>query len=195
MSGVVDFDFHDLTVVLVRDLKVAFEAYADRFPGHQLYTFGPYTSSEFGYIVPTASSQQGLDQVVARYKSDPSYAAIPSDHLALQLKWSPCDSPLHEEIAFSDELDELANTMGEAFHAVHDDQVDAFVESAHVALCTALTTLDQRGVFGKGETRPLLNVWKGDQSDAERLALAEVLNPDPLVDRFRAELRHPARSG
>lgn len=189
----VDFDFHALTVVLVRDLQVAFEAYADRFPGHQLYTFGPYTSGEFGYIVPTASSVQGLDAVVARYKSDERYANIPAEHLAHQLKWSPCDSPLHEEITFSDELDELASVLGNTYDSVDDRELDAFVESAHVALCTALTTLDQRGVFGRGDARPLLNVWKGDQPDAERVALAEVLNPEPLVERFRADLRRPTK--
>jgi len=192
-------DFQTFTRVLIDNLESAYSALRTRFPGHTLYTFGPYTNGAFEYLVPTASSDRGLAEAVATYKQGKSYAATPVETLALQLKWSPCDSPLHEDVSFEDEVtafmehasDELRSAYEEEDHAACRE-ID---ECVHVAMCTAVKTLDVRGVFGAGDERPLLNVWKADQSEEERISFAEILNPSEVAAQFRAELLEISRLG
>ncbi len=200
-SGVcmTELDFQTFTRVLMENLEAAYSALGSRFPGHRLYTFGPYTNGAFEYLVPTASSDRGLAEAVATYKQGKSYAATPVETLALQLKWSPCDSPLHEDVAFEDEVTAFMEHVSDALRAAYEEEDHAACreldESVHVAMCTAVKTLDLRGVFGSGEDRPLLNIWKADQSEEERVSFAEILNPGPVVDCFRAELLAISRLG
>lgn len=187
-----ELDFQGFTRLLMDNLEDAYTALSQRHPEHQLYSFGPYTNGAFEYLVPTASSARGLAETVATYKQGKSYAATPVETLALQLKWSPCDSPLHEDVCFEDEVTAFMEHASDALRLAYEEEDHAACreldESVHVAMCTALKTLDLRGVFGSGEDRPLLNVWKGDQSDEERISFAEILNPAAVVRRFQAEL-------
>ncbi len=205
IRAVEEFDFQRLTQVLASNLERGFATYQERFPGHKLYAFGPYTSGELSYFIPTASSDVGLQQVVQSYRAQSGFTQKSDADLAIALRWSPCDSPLHEAFAFDDELDGIASSLGEHLDAAFDDDdddgdgdddyeaFDTLAESAHQAICIAMQSLDARGVFGRGDARPLLNLWKGDQSDEELLALAAALNPPDAVAKFRAELEHPAR--
>ncbi len=43
-------DFQTFTRLLIENLESAYSALASRFPGHQLYTFGPYTNGTFEYL-------------------------------------------------------------------------------------------------------------------------------------------------
>ncbi|MBV1862172.1 MAG: DUF4303 domain-containing protein [Nannocystaceae bacterium] len=194
-----ELDFQTFTRLLMDNLEAAHSALSRRFPEHQLYTFGPYTNGAFEYLVPTASSDRGLAEAVATYKEGPSYAATPVETLAMQLKWSPCDSPLHEDVSFEDEVTAFMEHVSDGLRSAYEDEDHTACreldESVHVAMCTALKTLDLRGVFGSGTSRPLLNVWKADQSDEERLSFAEILNPAPVVKRFQAELLEISRLG
>lgn len=187
-----DLDFQAFTRLLMDNLEGGYMTLSRRYPEHQLYTFGPYTNGAFEYLVPTASSARGLAETVAAYKQGESYASIPVETLALQLKWSPCDSPLHEEVSFEDEVTAFMEHVSDGLRSAYEDDDHAACreldESVHVAMCTALKTLDLRGVFGSGDARPLLNVWKADQSDEERVSFAEILNPEAVVERFQAEL-------
>lgn len=187
-----ELDFQGFTRLLMDNLEEAYTALSQRHPEHQLYSFGPYTNGTFEYLVPTASSARGLAETVATYKQGKSYAATPVETLALQLKWSPCDSPLHEDVSFEDEVTAFMEHASDALRLAYEEEDHVACreldEAVHVAMCTALKTLDLRGVFGSGEERPLLNVWKGDQSDEERVSFAEILNPAPVVRRFQAEL-------
>lgn len=187
-----DLDFQTFTRVLMDNLEAAYTALSKRHPEHQMYSFGPYTNGTFEYLVPTASSARGLAETVATYKQGKSYAATPVETLALQLKWSPCDSPLHEDVSFEDEVTAFMEHVSDGLRSAYEDENHSACreldESVHVAMCTALKTLDLRGVFGTGEARPLLNVWKSDQSDEERVSFAEILNPAAVVRRFQAEL-------
>ncbi len=194
-----DLDFQAFTRLLMDNLEDAYATLSQHSPDHRLYSFGPYTNGAFEYLVPTASSDRGLAEAVATYKQGKSYADIPVETLALQLKWSPCDSPLHDEVSFEDEVTAFMEHVSDALRSAYEDddhlacqQLD---ESVHVAMCTALKTLDLRGVFGSGGARPLLNVWKADQSDDERLSFAEILNPAPVVKLFKAELLEISRLG
>ncbi|MGH1348065.1 MAG: DUF4303 domain-containing protein [Nannocystales bacterium] len=194
-----ELDFQAFTRLLMDNLEAAYSSLLDRFPGHSLYTFGPYTNAAFEYLVPTASSDRGLAEAVATYKQGKSYAAVPVETLALQLKWSPCDSPLHEDVSFEDEITAFMEHVSDGLRSAYEDEDHAACheldESVHVAMCTAVKTLDMRGVFGSGEQRPLLNIWKADQTEEERISFAEILNPAAVVSRFQAELLEISRIG
>jgi hypothetical protein len=53
-----------------------------------------------------------------------------------------------------------------------------------------LQQLDHEGAFGSGleRARIVLGIWKGDQSDEERIEFARRLNPQAVVERFAKEL-------
>ena len=201
------YDFKRLTDCLVRNLQQAYATYEQRFPGHRLYTFGPYTSGEMSYFVPTASSDLGLIEVVQKYKATPQYAEASEKDLALTLKWSPCDSPLHEAFEFDSTLHQAAEQLGQHLDEVFDQEENAFdddpdadddvfasaVVEAQTAVCQALRILDEDGLFGRGDARPLLNLWYGDQSDEAFVLLASALNPPEVVQRFQAELEERAK--
>ena len=55
----------------------------------------------------------------------------------------------------------------------------------------ALRELDRQKMFGSDLERAqlVLGIWKGDQSDEERVDFARGLNPANVVDRFTGELR------
>src|SRR5260221_13378048 len=64
-------------------------------PKDTFYSFGFFTTGEFGYVATTASTKEGLDQIARQYKGKERYKTQSLDDLKLELKWSPCDSPLH----------------------------------------------------------------------------------------------------
>lgn len=198
-AQVKDLDFQAFTRLLMENLEAAYASFLSRFPGHELYAFGPYTNGALEYLVPTASSDLGLAEAVAAYKQGASYVDVPVETLALQLKWSPCDSPLHEEVAFEDEVTAFMERASDALRCAYEDEDHAAChqldEAVHVAMCTAVKTLDLRGTFGSGDRRPLLNIWKGDQSNDERLSFAEILNPGRVVERLQADLLALTRLG
>src|SRR5204862_3117587 len=62
----------------------------------KFYCFAFYTNGEMNYVAVTASNYEGLDKVAHEYKKKPRYKAMSIEDLRLDLKWSPCDSPLHD---------------------------------------------------------------------------------------------------
>jgi hypothetical protein len=72
-----------------------FRRIRDAHPKEKFYCFAFYTSGEFSYVALTASTFEGLDKVAQDYKKKPPYKALSIEDLRLDLKWSPCDSPLH----------------------------------------------------------------------------------------------------
>ena len=103
---------------------------------------------------------------------------------------------------FDAELQDAAERLGlhldDAFERedeadVEEDLFASAVADAQAAVCQALRVLDDKGVFGRGEARPLLNLWFGDQSDDAFVQLASTLNPPDVVQRFQAELVQRAK--
>jgi hypothetical protein len=68
----------------------------DARPHDRFYSFAFYTSGEFAYAFLTAASYEGLEEAVASYLKRPRYATADPAELRRSLKWSPCDSPLHD---------------------------------------------------------------------------------------------------
>jgi hypothetical protein len=191
----------------------------------QLYGFGVYTTESASYLTVTAFSEKGLDaraaQSVADFGPGGRHADLRQfaldnggtpDDPAWQrqaLRWSPCDSPLHEIgsglLPRSDKIvqaldfegrwgddDDLDDDAFEELMESGDPEVDAvFRIVTHV-----LKELDLEGLFGHGPERHrlVLSIWEGDQSNQARYAFAKALNPPSVVERFGREMNDGAHA-
>ena len=70
--------------------------------------------------------------------------------------------------------------------AESDEAITLLFETA----VDVLKALDRENVFGSEfeRSRLVLGVWMGDQSDEDRIAFAQRLNPKHIANRFAKEL-------
>jgi hypothetical protein len=171
---------------VLRELRSAWETLRRRHQDERFYGFGVYTTDVVDYLTVTASTEEGLAAVASAYVDrdggDPALREA-------SLRWSPCDSPLHQEgeglLCESDRLrSEGPDPYDETPEA--DETVAMVIETA----VEALQELDDAGFFGTGADRAqlVLGIWKGDQSDEERVEFVRRLNPQPVADRFAREI-------
>jgi hypothetical protein len=175
-----------LETAMLAELRAAWSTLLGKHPGERFYSFGLYTTDLADYLMVTASTEEGLSDITQRYVT--KTGSDPSTQRA-SLRWSPADSPLHAEgeglLAESDRLRREGNNP-------YDDTPDAdeAISLVFDVAIQALQQLDREGVFGEGMQRSqlVLGIWKGDQSDDERIEFASVLNPRPVAERFAHEL-------
>ena len=211
-----------LLSTLRAELRAAWQMmHADH--GHErLYGFGVYTTdsasdlnvtafSEVGLATAVARQPEGLDRIEASLRRaglddaadlQVRNRAVAEDPVlgAQSLKWSPCDSPLHERgsgllpgadrivhariLARDEEDAELDDD------ALQDDDDDTSAREVFQVAVQVLQEMDRDGVFGMGAQRDLLTlcIWKGDQSNVERYEIAKMLNPPSVAKRFGEEM-------
>ena len=194
-------DLKNVEDELYRQGLAGFRRIRDGHPKDTFYCFAFYTNGEFNYVALTASTLEGLDKVAQDYKKKPPYKAMSIEDLRLDLKWSPCDSPLHgaaEDVltvldplmqAVSAELDRRfdLNDEGKSF--------DEFVAQVRACFANALKRIDAEGVFGRGEDRRkvVVNLLMGDQSDEDRIGFAERVNPAASAKMLKEDLKAASR--
>ena len=168
-------------------------------PHDRFYSFAFYTSGDFGYAFLTAASYEGLEEAVASNLNFKASWYSPKDPMELHqsLKWSPCDSPLHDLCQdIPGELESEIAAVSEELFAIFSSDVDdpseadAFASRVELMFIDALRRLDNDGHFGSPDERGgiVLNLLKGDQSNERRLRFASLLNPPETVSRFATEL-------
>lgn len=190
-----------------------------------LYGFGVYTTDSASYLMVTAFSEKGLGarvaQAVADFGPGGRHARLRQfaldsggtpDDPAFQrqsLRWSPCDSPLHElgsgllprSDAILQELD--FEGRGSDDTELDDDEFeeelergDPAVDEVFRVIQHVLKELDLEGLFGHGPERHrlVLSVWQGDQSNESRYAFAKALNPPSVAARFGREMNDGAHA-
>jgi hypothetical protein len=178
-------DMTELRSALIADLKQAWQTLQIKHPHGKFYGFGLYTTDDATYFYPTAFTEEGLTAVSTTYCE--KYGGNINNQRA-SLRWSPCDSPLHTEGGdFS-----RSERAKDEFLALNEngDDSDSLEQGVFSAALEALLELDKLGLFGTGAIRGelLLSIWKGDQSDEERIAFAKILNPQSTTERFEREL-------
>ena len=177
-----DFDTSPLQSTLRAELRTAWQALRDAHAADGLYGFGVYTTDSASYLMVTAFSEKGLDEVVADYVAnfgeggravDARRAMLAQggtlDDPALwrrALRWSPCDSPLHdvgstllpESDKVLQELDLEGRWADDA--EMDDDEFEEACEAPDPALdevfrviVQELQGLDREGLFGTGAER------------------------------------------
>lgn len=171
---------------LVRSLaKSAFRDILSQASDEHVYAFGLYTNGEGGYVIPTANTEEALERTALVYAQT---NATPVDLHRQSLRWSPCDWQYHEEggDAAFEEVDRYLETGWNADYTHFRFNVE-LVERCCI---TALQQLQQEYFFRvPGNQKPVLvNVFKGDQSDKERMAFAQELNNEVLCRQFQQEL-------
>ncbi|HWZ91496.1 MAG TPA: DUF4303 domain-containing protein [Polyangiaceae bacterium] len=171
---------------LLAELRSAWQSLRAARPAERFYSFGLYTTELAEYLMVTASTEEGLtvatEKYLARNSRDPNLTRA-------SLRWSPCDSPIHEEA--SDLLPKSAalRAAGPNPYDETQESVDTVSFLFDVAV-DVLKQLDRERLFGTGleRARLVLGIWKGDQSDEEHLEFARRLNPKSVLERFAQEL-------
>lgn len=198
MAG--EFDFRAFGAELFSAAKTAFLDIQRIHAGEHFYSFALYTCGELNYVAPTASTEEGLTRVAEQYICKGYNQGRDLTQEREDLRWSPCDSPLHLELegeTHFEAVNELSMKFGELLHNIPiDDSWDEFETAVgeFIDICIdVLKRLDAEGVFGTGENRNAvtLNVLMGDQSDDERLEYARRLNPPSVYERLLSDLTRP----
>jgi hypothetical protein len=80
----------------------------------------------------------------------------------------------------------------------YDDtpEADQAISLVFEVAIQSLQQLDREGTFGEGLERAqlVLGIWKGDQSDNERVEFVRLLNPHPVAERFAREIAEQSRA-
>jgi uncharacterized protein DUF4303 len=194
MSTSEQIDYEELYDLLLRATRTAFTQVQVDHTDEQFYGFGLYHEPLWGYIVPTANTQEGLQLRAEYYREDRhnlGYARRSLSELASLLRWSPCDWKYHLE---GQELFEPVNRWLQdrdfMYQHLDDDAALDTFDGHMVDICRrVLTTLDAEGVFGVGNarTRLVLNIMMGDQ-DGTWLEHAQALNPPDVYKRWLTEI-------
>jgi hypothetical protein len=194
-------DLKKLEDELYRHGLAAFRRLREAHPKDEFYCFAFYTNGQMNYVGVTASTYQGLDKAAQEYKKRLRYMAMSIEDLRLDLKWSPCDSPLHDN-AENDltALDSLMQAVDAELYQRLDlkDDGKSFKEfGAQVRSCfaSALKSIDAEGIFGSGDQRKkvVANLLMGDQSDEDRIEFAARVNPSESVKMLKQDLEAASR--
>jgi hypothetical protein len=208
-----EFDPTHLLAALRSELRAAWAAIHAAHAQDQLYGFGVYTTDTASYLMVTAFSQAGLEAGVASYLASKRGQGQDGALQRETLRWSPCDSPLHEEGADllpesdtlvqeldaggGDEEDEDDDDFDEDDDDFDEhDEADPAIDAVFDVAVQALQEMDHAGLFGVGAERErlVLCVWKGDQSNLERYEFAKALNPPAVARRFGDEMNAGIRA-
>lgn len=174
----------------------AFRKIREMRPDDHFYCFAFFTSGEFAYMAATASSYEGLKEVAQQYKQMERYSHKELDTLRHELKWSPCDSPLHQECGgiiepFQALMDQISRELL-SIPVVNDDwsEFEQYVSQVDSAVEKALRRIDEEGVFGSGTERGgvVVNLLMGDQDDRTRIEFAKRVNPPESVQMLTDDL-------
>lgn len=155
-----------------------------------MYAFGLYTTPDgWGYICPTANTEEGLLQKYTEYIQRGHNSDMNS------LRWGPCDWIYHlEGIDFFNDVEKIMVDRYYYFFKDNDRYLtDEYERDNELILQTcieALGELDRKFIFGKGESREslVINIFKGDRGEQELIDYAKLLNPPNVYNRFKEEL-------
>jgi hypothetical protein len=161
----------------------------EKHAGEHFYGVALYTSGEYNYLVDSIATTEGLGWVARKYLQDKYYQENwgTLEVAARELKWSPCDSPLHCE--FDGMFAAAQDVLDAIWKAVDRDSDDIYMKTCeliHDTCIAVMTKVRASGLFD--EDQVLFNLLMGDQSNEERLLNAEALNSESVLARFRSEL-------
>lgn len=189
------FDKTTLARVIYEEAKTAFLKIIAAHKQHHIYALALYYSGDdWCYLFPTVSTEKGLETVATDYQKKPFYQNQSIDFLKQDLRWSPCDSPLHDDYVddmphTQELLAPISDLMFELYEmdkikasdAIHDDLVELSLN--------VLNQLQNEGLFDALDRESFtLNLICGDQSDEERLERARRLNPTKAYEKYKNTL-------
>lgn len=180
---------------LKNSARKEFEIIKANHKGEKFYSFALYTSDSFNYFSTTAASDEQFQNVLKNYRgSNPgTYDDYDADYYSL--KWSPCDSPIHDETEIIKEVDESLSVI-KAENGIYDNEDSEFgwlryMYCVEKIALEVLAELDEEGIFGIGADREkvAINLLMGDQSNEDRLKYAAILNPKESFIMYEKEMK------
>ncbi|MGR6872393.1 DUF4303 domain-containing protein [Pseudomonas sp. HK3] len=189
------FDLNKFEEVLYEESKKIFPKIIQDCESEGIYSLALYNSGDsWSYLFPTVATMKGLSNVAAEYKKDEYYKDKTIEYLEADLKWSPCDSPKHEDYESSMiETDKIVQSASKLMDELFDNDKEVECDELHQQLVktslNVMKRLDSEGVFGSLERSSfVLNLLNGDQCDEERLERANFLNPENVYQTYKNEI-------
>lgn len=179
------FDATQFSVLVCALAQAAFQDILKQIGDEHLYVFGLYTNGEGSYVLPTANTEEALERTALAYAQR---STAPVAFHRQSLRWSPCDWQYHE-IGGENAFGSVARYLETGWSADYT-HYRFNVELVERCCITALQKLRQEHFFRvPRSSKPILvNVFKGDQSDKERVVFARQLNNEVLCRQFQQEL-------
>jgi len=191
-----NFEIKEYEATLYEESKKAFQKIIKEQTDNQIYSLGFYTSGDsWGYLFPIVCTQKGIEEVASQYKKDDYYKDKSISYLINYLKWSPCDSPLHEEyLEELPKIEEMLVSVSEFMFQIYCDgqeEASASIEQSLIqATIRVLIRLQEDGVFSSLDRSTFtVNLINGDQSNEERLERAKMMNPKAVYEAYENDLR------
>jgi hypothetical protein len=202
------FDAEAFYSMLLNASHAAFTTLQE-FAHETIYSIELHTSAELAYFTPIVSTEEQLRRVaegyLTRYANSGWYEGITLEQMRICLRHNLADSAYirHKSI---EHLIQEVNAVSRQLHTVLQQefyqllslgleeealQMMSTQDQPQIDGCSeCMAQLDREGVFGVGayRERVVLNVLEGDMSDEARLARAERLNSDRILQRYRTEL-------
>ena len=138
-----NFDYEHIKQTIIRAKEQAFAHVKKVTEGESLYAFGLYTTSDgWGYICPTANTEEGLLQKYTEYIQGGHNSDMNS------LRWGPCDWIYHlEGIDFFNDVEKIMHYRYEYFF--NDDRylTDEYERDNELILQTCIEALSELDRF------------------------------------------------
>jgi hypothetical protein len=152
-----------------------------------IYSFALYTSGGCEYVLATFSTIVGLERVASAYLEKEQYRKdwgnLPT--AMRHLKWSPCDSPYHQNLtSLFEKSQELLDVINGSESSESEAEFMVRCEALDNVFLESLRQVRSSGLF---DASVVLNLLRGDQSDEERLENAALLNEKARVKLLRRE--------
>jgi hypothetical protein len=190
----IDFDFGHFHTLLLEAARKAFTETRQQHADEQFYAFALMISPWVFFVLPTSNTEEGLLRAAAATAS--SYSgndkAMVVRQNAKEMRWLCSDWAYHgEHEAYFSEINQQLEDMPEHLADVSAEVSDACFQE-YLRICAAvLQTLDAEGVFGndRKERGIILHLLMSDQSMAEMLSYAALINPPELCQQFEQEVK------
>lgn len=190
-----NIDLNKFENTLEAELRGIFPIIIERFQSEGIYSLVLYSSGDYwGYLFPIVATSTGLRQTVQEYKKNELYLDMSGEELEADLKWSPCDSPMHEYYisALPETEKHLQIVRAQIDEYENGSEYKKVVNLREQLLNSCLTVLknldDGEVFFGLDRSSFVLNVLNGDQSNEERIKRARVLNSVSVVNKYEDEM-------
>ena len=176
----------EITTQQVADALVRYYEWWRSKYTEDVYGVALYSTALVDYLGCTIFTEQGLEKVVAQYRSQDSYRDESVEQLRRDLRWSPCDSPHHmERLEIFEPLDAAAADWSARLRELEDPDFSAEVDAAYARLLDGVLAFRNRSLPARSEI--VTTMFWGDMSEEELLAFVRHCNPADVADAFEAD--------
>lgn len=181
-------NYDNLITEIAETLTTHYRRWVASHPSDEIYAYVIYAHPLVSYMAVSVLTEQGLQQVAARYRNEHGYQES-LEQPAHDLRWSVADTPYCAEWL---EIFDFVNTRLRSMMPYLDSlDIDEPAWSVHIdhlysILVSALNQFRRETL--QGAIRPMLYVDFGDMSDEERLQFIEQCNAPEVVEAYRLSL-------